>query len=149
MEDKPNIGRPSLYTQELADRICAQLAQGISLRTVCLADDMPAASSVFKWLRENKDFSEQYARAKEESADADSEELADLGDQAIALSQSVPEKVAGAVVQAVKLKADNLKWAMSKKKPKKYGDKVDLTSGGEAIKGNTVVFTNFKDAPTG
>lgn len=110
---------------------------------------MPAASSVFKWLRENKDFSEQYARAKEESADADSEELADLGDQAIALSQSVPEKVAGAVVQAVKLKADNLKWAMSKKKPKKYGDKVDLTSGGEVIKGNTVVFTNFKDEAAG
>ena len=46
-------------------------------------------------------------------------------------------------MQAVKLKADNLKWSMSKMKPKKYGDKVDVTSDGKAIKGNTLILQDF------
>jgi hypothetical protein len=36
-----NPGRPSDYNQETADRICSQLAEGKSMRTVCLAEDMP------------------------------------------------------------------------------------------------------------
>ena len=32
-----------------------------------------------------------------------------------------------------RLKADTLKWAMSKMFPKKFGDKVDVTSGGKEI----------------
>lgn len=127
------LGRPSDYTKETADRICSELAEGISLRTVCLAEDMPDKATVFRWLREHKEFHDQYAQAKEESTNAQHEVLEDLGDQAIDLAQSVDPKASSAVVQAVKLKADNLKWVMSKMKPKKYGDKVDVTSGDKPI----------------
>jgi hypothetical protein len=34
---------------------------------------------------------------------------------------------------------------MAKMKPKVYGDKVDVTSDGKQIKGNTIVFGNFKE----
>lgn len=130
----PNpVGRPSDFTQEKADEICDLLAQGISLRKVCIPENMPSFQTVFSWLRTKKDFLEQYARAKEESADANNELLLDLGDEAIALSQQVDSKASSAVVQAVKLKADNLKWYMSKMKPKKYGDKLDVTSDGKAL----------------
>lgn len=127
------LGRPTVYSQELAERICSQLSEGISLRTVCLAEDMPSKTTVFNWLHVNKDFLDQYARAKEESTHANQEILEDLGDQAIELAQSVDPKASGAVVQAVKLKADNMKWVMSKMKPKKYGDKVDLTTNGKDL----------------
>lgn len=126
-------GRPSDYTQELADKICEELAQGKSMRTVCHSDEMPAMSTVFKWLREKEGFSEQYVRAKEESTEAMNEIMLDLGDQAIEFAQSVDPKASGAVVQAVKLKADNLKWVMSKMKPKKYGDKIDHTTNGKDL----------------
>lgn len=119
-------GRPTDYNKEIASAICAELAEGRSLRTVCKSDNMPAMSTVFLWLRDHKEFSEQYAQAKEESAEAQHEELADLGDQAIQLAQSLPGQQASAAVQAVRLKADNLKWSMSKMKPKKYGDKLDV-----------------------
>lgn len=132
-ETKNKVGRPSDYTQELADRICHELALGHSMRTVCKEEDMPVMSTVFKWLREYKGFSEQYARAKEESTDAMNEDLLDLGDEAVRLAQDVDPKASGAVVQGVKLKADNLKWVMSKMKPKKYGDKVDLTTNGKDL----------------
>ncbi len=138
-------GRPSLYTQELSDSICALISEGKSVRTICLMEEMPSLQTIFTWLRTHKEFLEQYERAKEESTNAHLETIEDLGDEAIALSQAVDPKSSGAVVQAVKLKSDNLKWVMSKLKPKKYGDKMDVTSDGKAIKGNSIIFTNFKE----
>lgn len=128
-----NRGRPTIYSKELSDQICARLAEGVSLREVCLADDMPAASSVFKWLSENKDFSEQYVRATDERTEAQQEILLEIGDRAIAHSETADPKAANAVVSAYKLKADNLKWSMSKMKPKKYGDKLDMTTNGKDL----------------
>ncbi len=139
-------GRPTDYTQEIADIVCKELSQGKSLRKVCLDDNLPSAATIFNWLAKNKEFLEQYTRAKESSSEALNEMLMDIGDQAIEHAESTDTKVSGAIVQAYKLKADNMKWYMSKVKPKKYGDKVDVTSGGEAIKGNTIVIGDFKDA---
>lgn len=149
------VGRPTTYSKELADKICFELAQGRSLRTVCLDDEMPAGSTVFKWLSEIKEFSEQYARAKQESADAMAEEILDIADDGTndwmtiytdkGNAKEVPNNE---VLQRSRLRVDTRKWLMSKMKPKKYADKseVDVTSGGEVIKGNTIVLTNFKDA---
>ena len=127
------VGRPTKYSILMAAKICSRLAEGQSLRTVCKEKGMPDKATVFVWLANHKEFNDQYAKAKEESTDAHLEMMQDLGDDAIALSQAVGEKRAGAVVQAVRLKADNLKWIMSKLKPKKYGDKLDVTTKGEKL----------------
>lgn len=132
-EEPKKIGRPSDFTQELADRICAKLAGGESLRTVCKGDDMPSLQTIFNWIRTKPGFFEQYARAAEERTEAHNEMILDLGDEAIGKSQEVDPKSSGAVVQAYKLKADNLKWVMSKMKPKKYGDKIDMTTNGKDL----------------
>lgn len=116
------------------------------MRKVCLADDMPDSTTIFEWLGKYEDFSLQYVKATEERTEAHNEMILDLGDQAIALAQKVDSKASNAVVNAVKLKADNLKWVMSKMKPKKYGDKLDFTSGGEVIKGNTIILKDFNGA---
>lgn len=111
-------GRPTKYSKALAAKICAQLAQGKSLRTVCKQKDMPAASTVFLWLGNNAEFSEQYARAKEESADALVEEMLDIADD----QEEHP--------QSRRVRIDTRKWISSKLKPKKYGDKI-MHSGDE------------------
>lgn len=123
-------GRPSKYSQEIADRICDQLSEGISLRTVCLADDMPDKQTVFSWIRKHKEFLDQYARAKEESADAMAEEILDIAD----------EKESD--VQRSRLRVDTRKWIMSKMKPKKYGEKLDVTSGGEKLANSLTTLSN-------
>ncbi len=139
-------GRPSIYSQELADSICEQLALGNSMRTVCAADDMPAMSSVFKWLRENEGFSEQYARAKQESADYMAEELLEIADDGTNdwMERERPDgstfvALNNEHVQRSRLRVDTRKWLMSKMKPKKYGDKMDVTSDGKAL---TIGFDN-------
>lgn len=126
------MSRPSEYTTEVADRICAQLADGVSLRTVCLADDMPSKTTVFNWMRTRPEFLAQYARAKEESADALTDEMLDIADDG---SNDWMERNKGdekgwvengEAMQRSRLRVDTRKWIASKLKPKKYGDKLEL-----------------------
>lgn len=132
------MGRPSDYTQEIADLICSRLAEGISLRTVCKADDIPDATTVFRWLRTHDEFRQQYARAKEESADALVEELTDIADDARndwmerlgEDGQPLGWRENGEAIQRSRLRVDTRKWIASKLKPKKYGEKLDLDHKG-------------------
>jgi len=140
------LGRPpEPFDEIVAEAICELLMQGWSLRKVLkdgsdvLEDaegkliQMPSTRVFFRWIRENEEFRKQYAYAKQEAADAQYEELSDIADQAISMAMKVDPKASGAVVQAHRLKADNLKWQMSKMKPKKYGEKLDLTSDGKRL----------------
>lgn len=126
-------GRPSDYTQELADRICAQLAEGISLRTVCKAEGMPDKATVFRWLRTNETFRDQYTRAKDESADAFVEDMNDIADDCANdwMARNDPENQGwlanGEHIQRSRLRIETRKWLASKLKPKKYGERMALT----------------------
>jgi len=133
-------GRPTKYSQELADRFCELIATGDSLRTACKSEDMPAPSTIFKWIREHDDFSKQYARATEERTEAMAEELLDIADDGSNDWMIVNRKdgsegwqLNGEHVQRSRLRADTRKWLMAKMKPKKYGDKIDMTSNGKDV----------------
>ncbi len=126
-------GRPELYTKELGDTVCEAIANGQSMRGVCREKGMPSLSTVFKWIREIPEFTQQYARATEERTEAHAEDTLEISDNSVKLAQSVDPKAAGAVVQAARLQVDTRKWLMSKMKPKKYGDKLDVTSGNKPI----------------
>lgn len=117
-----STGRPSSFTQEVADQICERLAEGESLRSILKDEGMPGLSTVFRWLDDNEAFREQYTRARDIQADACFDELADMADEP-------PEKkVDGSVdpgwVNHQKLRIDTRKWAISKLAPKKYGDRL-------------------------
>ncbi len=134
------MARPSDYTQELADKICAELSEGVSLRGVCLKEEMPSLQTIFNWMRTKPGFLEQYARAKQESADAMADEILDISDDGT--NDWEEREIAGGrtiialnseAVQRSKLRVDTRKWLMAKMKPKKYGEQLDVTSGGEKI----------------
>lgn len=134
MEEQPRKrGRPTDYTDDLVDLICDGLVQGKSLNKICTEEGMPDIATVFRWLGKYEIFRDKYAKAKEQGVEARAEHLEEIGDEAIALAQSVDPKASNAVVQAYKLKSDNAKWAMSKLKPKKYGDKIDMTTNGKDL----------------
>lgn len=129
-ETPPKVGRPSSYTQETADRICSELAEGKSLRTVCKADDMPSCQTVYSWLRTRPEFLDQYARAKEDAAEAFAEEMLDIADEASNDWMSVNDpdnpgyRFNGEHVNRSRLRVDTRKWIAAKLKPKKFGEKV-------------------------
>ena len=134
-------GRPSDYTAELADSICERLAAGESMRSISRDDKMPAMSTLFKWIRVLPEFTEQYAIAKAESADALVEDMLDIADNQVEqplLVDGIPPEIDGkpvlvkdaVSVNHARLRVDTRKWAASKLKPKKYGDKIAV--GGDA-----------------
>lgn len=110
------------------------MADGLSLRTVCKADEMPDKTTVFKWLRERPEFLAQYARAKEESADALADEMLDIADDGsndwmeLHHRENVGWVENGEAMQRSRLRVDTRKWIASKLKPKKYGEKLDLNA---------------------
>lgn len=137
MSDNP-VGRPSQYSQELSDRICAQIASGSSLRTICLAEDMPCVASIFNWLRTKPEFLEHYEKAKAEQADALAEEMLDIADDGSNDWMERHDKEGAAIgwvvngehVQRSRLRLDTRKWLASKLKAKKYGDKTAVEHSG-------------------
>ncbi len=142
------MGRPTLYSQELATKVCTELATGKSMRTVCKPDDMPDMSSVFRWLAAYPDFCKQYTRAKEEAADALAEETLEIADSGENdwMASNDPDnpgyRFNGEHIQRSKLRVDTRKWYLSKIKPKKYGEKLqtELTGpDGGAIKTESTV----------
>lgn len=133
------VGRPTIMTDELVAEIMSLLAMGKSVRTVCRDDRMPAMATFYRWLQSNKDFREQYARAKADAADAMLEDLFDISDDAQNDYQEVTYgdqnilRLVPENIQRSKLRVETRKWAMSKLQPKKYGDKLDVTSGGKEL----------------
>jgi hypothetical protein len=139
--DTPKIGRPTIFTQDLADQICEGIIDGMSLRKVLRQDGMPAGQTVWRWLRENQSFSEQYTRATAERAEAMAEDIMEISDDGTNdyIEDNYQEgktpgyALNGENIQRSKLRVDTRKWLMSKMQPKKYGDKLDVTSGGEKL----------------
>ncbi len=84
---------------------------------MCSADHLPALRTIFNWLSTKEDFLHQYTRAKEESADALTDEMLDIADD-------------GEHIQRSRLRIETRKWLSSKLKPKKYGDKITTEHAG-------------------
>jgi hypothetical protein len=106
-------GRPSEYTQEQADSLCAWVAQGHSLRSWCRQNDREPMT-VYRWLREHKDFFARYSRAHEDRADSLADEIVEIADESQfgTLEQ----------IQAARLRIDARKWIAAKLRPQKWGD---------------------------
>ena len=120
-----SAGRPSSYTQEMANTICELIADGQSLRSICQADDMPAKSTVFKWLSQNKDFADQYARARETQADAIFDEILSIADDGLNDTYTDEEgnvRTNQDVIARSRLRVDARKWMARQLRPKVYGE---------------------------
>lgn len=130
-------GRPTDYTPELADTICAELSEGKSLRTVCAEESMPHRSTVFRWLRAHEEFRDQYARAKEESQDALVEDIFDIADDGrndwmeVWYGKNKKTVVNREALGRSQLRVDARKWYLSKIAPTKYGDHLKIDQTGE------------------
>jgi len=140
-EAKP-LGRPSIYTEELAYQICETIATTeLGIHTICKKEGMPSPSTVFKWLTEKKDFSDNYTRAKELQAEFLVEKIISIADDTsndTTLTDNGKAIANSEWINRSRLRVDTRKWVASKLFPKKYGSKVDVTSNGESIAASKV-----------
>jgi hypothetical protein len=132
MSEAKSIGRPSLYSDALADLICERLTTGESLRRICESEDMPHAGTVCRWLATNDVFREQYARAREAQAELMADEMVEISDDGRndwmerhgSEGESLGWKENGEAIRRSALRIDTRKWIAARLLPKKYGDKI-------------------------
>jgi hypothetical protein len=130
------------YSQEeingIFDFICLKIEEGLSLRAVLRMEGMPSSSTVFIWLDSSEEKSKQYARSTEIRAEGIFDEMIEISDT-LTIGETITEKPNGVEITRAdmphhrRLQIDTRKWALSKMNPKKYGDKIDLTTKGKEI----------------
>lgn len=132
------MSRPTIYTEELARKICARIASGESLRRICKDEDMPEARTVHYWLLDDKEFFQQYEQSRLIQAQILVDELFDIADDGAndwmerngKDGENLGWVVNGEAVQRSRLRLDTRKWYASKIIPKIYGDKLNVEQGG-------------------
>lgn len=112
--------------------ILNEIEEGASLRSVLRREGMPNRKTFFEWVDNDEVKRNQYARAMDERAESKFESIEDdyLEEPQRDLETG---KIDTGWVQLQRLKIDAKKWELGKLKPKKYGDKLDITSDGEKI----------------
>lgn len=150
---EPNLGgRPTIYTEELAMKILTRISLGESVKTICYDKNMPNASTVHAWVLDDKEgFSKKYARARDIQAEVMFDDILEIADDGTNDYMTVTKGKESynvedrEVTNRSKLRVDSRKWYLSKVLPKKFGEKMDVTSDGKAIVGNTIVLKDFND----
>ena len=128
-------GRPSSYSEAVADEICARLAGGASLVTICKDEAMPGRRTVLDWLDDDKhdSFRTKYARARDAQADLLAAQIVDIADTPLmgvktkTNDRGEVETTEGDMIEHRRLQVDARKWYASKLAPKKYGDRQEIT----------------------
>ena len=129
-KEKRTPGRPTIYTQQLADRICHLIAtHSFGLEKLCRTyPDLPNPDTIRCWCRQRTEFSGQYAQAKRDQADLMAEEILQIADDGENDWMETQDnqggeawKINGEHVARSRLRIDARKWLASKLAPKIYG----------------------------
>ena len=122
--------------KEMFNKIIESICNGVPVRQILKEDGMPTFSALLDWMQKDEELAKRYARAKQESADFDADNVNYIAELCLR------DKVTPA---AARVAIDAYKWSAGKKKPKKYGDmiKIDYNQVDENVK-NDVDFDEIK-----
>lgn len=130
---------PVRFSRALMEDICDRIARGQTLSRICKDDGMPTKGAVMQWVSDDLGgCTIRYENARLKQAMAWADELVDIADDGtndtyVKISKDGEEslQINVDVVQRSRLRVETRKWLLAKALPKVYGDKLDLTHGGE------------------
>lgn len=120
------------------------IANGQSLKSIITErsrKEVPSYPKFMEWISENDEVRNRYAGACEERQLKLLDEMIEIADKDNLDYKLVKGeiKIDGEAVARSRLRWDARRWALSKMNPKKYGEKVDVTSDGEKLTPNPVI----------
>jgi hypothetical protein len=138
------------FTAELFDSICKAIATSPrGLQAICKKHDISSVQ-FYEWIKNDAELANKYAHAREQQADLLADEILEIADNIENDNKGINGSNA---VQRDRLRIDSRKFLAAKLKPKKYSERIDITSDGEAIKPIDLssIVSNFvnKDAGDG
>jgi hypothetical protein len=134
-------------TKEQLTEIIDLIASGETVVDACIATKHSTAS-FYKWLQEYPELEKLYARVNEAEVEKEVDGMKPLEDELLHEIKENPT-ISSAIVNAYRVKFDNIKWRACHRKSKKYGDHVDVTSAGDKITEINVSFAQPKSQVDG
>jgi hypothetical protein len=123
-------------TDKIFDEVCERIATSSDgLTLICKEFDI-SRRYFREWKEKTPENTAKYARAKEQQMDFMAEQIIEIADNS---SDDTKITEGGNIVQnsefinRSRLRVDARKWVMSKLAPRKYGERLDLTTNGESI----------------
>ena len=124
----------STYTEAIAEDICARIANGETLNSICSDAGMPAASTVRSWANQDVNgFAALSARAYALGYETLAEECLQIADtpevgvETTTKPDGSQETREGDMLGHRRLKIDTRMRLLGKWAPKRYGEKLDMT----------------------
>jgi hypothetical protein len=118
----------------ILDAVCAEVVTGATLRAIFAQPGMPDCVTFFRWLHADPAMRARYWSARQAGADVLFERFEELADSATQCKDAHE-------VQALRLRLDMMRWSLAKRAPKLYGDRIDHTSGGQALQSFSLAIT--------
>lgn len=153
--DDPRIGShgvnwPVEAKENAFNHVVNEVSAGRSVKDILDNDaNMPTASSFWNWLNSNDIWSEKLTRARELGVEAHLDEalsIADNSNEDLIVVHSQKEgkdvvRVRGEAIARSRLRVETRFKRAALIAPRKYGDKLDVTSGGQpiALQNSTVI----------
>jgi hypothetical protein len=106
---------------EIREEFLIRVAEGESVFTICHDEHMPARPTVYRWIRENSQFRDEYTAALDQRADKYVEMIANLSEH---MQMRAAMGASNEEMTALKTHINSLQWIAAKLNPKKYGDKI-------------------------
>jgi hypothetical protein len=143
------VGAPTYWTpekiKEASKLICGEIIKGKSVRRIlnpATRDKsiLPCYVEYLEWLNDDADLAKQYARAMEWRAEGLLEDTIDIADDGACDFDETCDNDGNPVkradvehIQRTRLRVEARQFALRKMAPKKYGDRLDVTTDGEKI----------------
>lgn len=136
-----------MITKEQFEAVCDRMEE-CSLGLVHLCKEVGISKrSFYEYRKTSEEAEKRYARSKYLQLDYIAEETLDIADDGandlmrIVRGDESYEVERKEVVNRSRLRVDARKWLLSKLNPKKYGDKIDITSDGDKLQAPPSVLT--------
>ncbi len=134
--ERKGPGRKSNYTKVIGEQICARVAEGENLRSIC-TDLGIKWRAVYRWIKTNEAFAEAYQLARDVGEDAIASECLEIADNGRNdwMERQDDKGGPGWVfngenVQRSKLRVETRLKLLAKWNPKRWGDRI--THAGDA-----------------
>jgi hypothetical protein len=142
------IAVPKRYSDDerskVIDHLCSEITEGRALAAILREDQIlndspesnPSHDAVSDWLDQSDDFKRRIERAREAGAEKLLGEIIDIADNAtgdVYIDEKGQPRIDGDCVQRAKLKVYAREAYAKKIAPKRFGDRIDMTSGGEKL----------------
>lgn len=130
-----HAGQPTLYTDEIANKICELMAEGKTLLRICKMPGMPKRRTVHNWLLhpDNKEFLLNYSLARELQADYWADEINDIADDGTndySEDDDGNKIVNHDHIKRSQLRVNTRQWNAARRAPKKWGDRSAVEMSG-------------------